>query len=229
MALEVRLRDRARLTKDVDLGLRDRVADGEDLRDRVVAALTADPYSDGFVLAAGAARRLMEDGDTAVTWRLKVAVELAGRAFGALQLDVSPRAWELDATDVVQLPNSLDFAGIGAPAIEIVDVNRHAAEKLHGMLKEFGERENTRVRDLIDLVILTEHGLLDPPALRAEVGRVWAERESDEPPSRLPRLPAGWARRYERVAGEQRLVAASFPAATARVQALWDQTFGDEE
>ncbi len=195
----------------------------------MVAALTADPYSDGFVLATGPARRLIEDGDTAVTWRVKVAVALAGRAFGALRLDVSPRAWELDATDVVQLPNALDFAGIGAPEIEIVDVNRHAAEKLHGMLKEFGERENTRVRDLVDLVILTEQGLVDPPALRAAVGCVWAEREGAEPPSRLPRLPAGWAGRYERVAGEQGLAAASFPAATARVQALWDHTFRDEE
>ena len=59
------------------------------------------------------------------------------------------------------LPNSLAFAGIDAPSIEILDVNRHGAEKYHAMLKDFGDRENTRVRDLLDLVILVEHELLD--------------------------------------------------------------------
>lgn len=42
------------------------------------------------------------------------------------------------------LPNSLEFAGIAATTVEVVDVNRHAAEKYHGMLRDFGDRENTR-------------------------------------------------------------------------------------
>ncbi len=39
MALEVRLRDDARLTKDIDLGLRGDVTDAEELRERLVEAL----------------------------------------------------------------------------------------------------------------------------------------------------------------------------------------------
>jgi hypothetical protein len=129
----------------------------------------------------------------------------------------------------VQLPNSLDFAGITAPVIEIIDVHRHAAEKLHGMLKDAGERENTRVRDLVDLVILAEHELLEPAALWSAARRVWQERNHASPPASLPPLPASWPDRYERLASEHDLNAASFSAAVAVVTALWTQMTPTEE
>lgn len=149
MALEVRLRERARLTKDIDLGLREDVDNAEELWERLVEAMEADPDNDRFVLTIEPIKRLMEDDDGRLTWRARIVAKLAGRAFETIQVDISPRAEELYATDFVQLPNSLDFAGIAAPVIEIIEVHRHAAEKLHGMLKDVGDRENTRVRDLV--------------------------------------------------------------------------------
>jgi hypothetical protein len=62
MALEVRLKDSARLTKDMDLGLRAADVDAEQLRDRIIEALVADPYGDRFELEVGTASRLIEDG-----------------------------------------------------------------------------------------------------------------------------------------------------------------------
>lgn len=147
MALEVRLRDVARLTKDIDLGLRDTVADADDLHERLIDALVPDLDGDGFVLLVKPPARLGEDGGGIVTWRSKVAAQLAGKPFDGIHLDVSPRLHELDQTERVALPNLLAFAGIPSPVVEIVDVHRHAAEKFHAMLREFGDRENTRVRD----------------------------------------------------------------------------------
>ncbi len=165
MALEVRLSDRARLTKDIDLGLRETVEDQRELYERLVEALEADPYDDWFVLAVEPLHRLMEDGAGKAAWRTTVDARLAGKTFGRVKLDSSPRAHELDATDKVALPNSLSFAGISVPTIEITDIQRHAAEKLHGMHRDFGDRDNSRVRDLVDLVILHENGLLEAARL----------------------------------------------------------------
>ena len=67
MALEVRLRDDARLTKDIDLGLRDVIGEGDELHERLVAALAADPFGDGFVIIAEPVTQLMEDGAGHVT------------------------------------------------------------------------------------------------------------------------------------------------------------------
>ncbi len=221
MALEVRLRDQARLTKDIDLGLRDGVNEQAELHERLVEALAADPFNDRFVLVAGPVTELSPDGGGHTTWRSSVAAQLAGRPFGGVQIDVSPRAHELDLTDTVALPNSLAFADIEAPAVEIIDVNRHAAEKFHAMLRQFDDRENTRVRDLLDLVLLIENELLDRPALASAVRDVWQERDATARPKELAVLPASWPDRYERLAAEHDVTALTFPAAVALVTALW--------
>lgn len=229
MAMEVRLRDEARLTKDIDLGLRATITDRDDLQERLVEALALDPFRDRFLFAAGPVAQLMEDGAGHLTWRTKVAARLAGKPFGSVQLDVSPRAHELDRTELVPLPNALAFAGIDAPAIEIIEVHRHAAEKFHEMLKDFGERENSRVRDLVDLVILSEHELLDPAAVAIAVEQVWRERDAVAPPAVLPSLPESWPDRYAQIALDHDLTTNSFADATALVAALWTEMFPSKE
>lgn len=228
MAIEVRLRDSARLTKDIDLGLREPVEHPDDLHERLSSALGADPYADAFVFAVGPVASLAADGAGHLTWRTAVRADLGGKPFGSVRLDVSPRAHELGRTDVVPLPNSLEFAGIGAPQIEIVDVDRHAAEKLHAMSRDFGTRENSRVRDLVDLVLLLDHGLLDVAAVRGAVVDVWQERDGAAPPSALPPVPARWSETYERLAREHDVRPASFPAALAEAARLWARMFDRE-
>lgn len=98
-ALEVRLQDDDRLTKDIDLGLRDDVANGEALHECLLDVLRTDPHDDRFVLHAGALVQLGEDGGGHLTWRLTASASLADRPFGKIQLDVSPRTNEPSATD----------------------------------------------------------------------------------------------------------------------------------
>ena len=119
------------------------------------------------------------------------------------------------------MPNSLAFAGIPTPTAEIIDVHRHAAEKFHAMLRPHGERENSRVRDLVDLVILIEHDLLDPHAVRTSTDRVWHERNATDPPAFIPPLPESWPPRYERLAAESDLTTRHYPDAVALVSRFW--------
>jgi hypothetical protein len=225
MAMEVRLQDAARLTKDLDLGLRETDVDPAELRDQVIEALVRDDDGDGFRFAVGVPARMTEDGGGHLTWRVAVEVDLAGRRFGAIKLDISPRSHELDATDTVRLPNALDFAGFATVDIEIVDVHRHAAEKLHGMLKDFGERENSRVRDLADLMLMLDADLLSATQLAAVVTGVWDEREATTPPAVFPDLPLSWPERYERLAAENDIDPPSCAAAADRAAELWGEMF----
>jgi len=225
MAMEVRLHDAARLTKDLDLGLREVAVAPEVLRDRLIEALARDDEGDGFVFAVGVPSRMMEDGGGHPTWRVAIDVQLAGRRFGSIKLDVSPRAHELDATDTVTLPNALDFAGFATVDVEVVDVHRHAAEKLHGMLKDFGERENSRVRDLADLMLMLDAELLSPTRLAVVVTDVWTERDAAPPPAAFPELPTSWPQGYDRLAAENEIAPRSFDAAAERAAALWRAMF----
>lgn len=229
MALEVRIADAARLTKDIDLALRTPAANESELHERLIDALSVDSDGDGFVFTVSPPKPLGEEAGEWFTWRSAVAASLAGKFFGGIHLDISPRAHELDETDRVQLPNSLDFAGITTPVVEIIDVNRHAAEKFHGMLRDYGARENSRVRDLVDLVILIEQEALDTAMLAARAVDVWRERDNSAPPDVLPTLPESWPSRYESLATDADLDTESFAAATALVDQLWADMFGSKE
>lgn len=229
MALEVRLRHVARVTKDIDLGLREEVETAADLQAHLDEAFAVELDDDGFEVVTATPRILGVDGVGHPTWRVGVTANLAGRQFGRIQLDISPRAHELGVTDRIALPNSLDFAGIPARSIQIVDVNRHAAEKLHAMLRTFGDRENSRVRDLVDVVLLVEHDLLTTEAVAFAVRQVWAERDGAEPPATPGPLPESWPVRYESLAEDYELVAQTFGAAQAVVDRLWTEMFRLEE
>lgn len=229
MALEVRLADDARLTKDLDLGLRDEVASAVSLQERMLDALEVDLDGDGFELSPGPPEVLSADVGGHVTWRVHVTAQLGGRLFGGIRVDVSPRVQELDATDRVELPNSLDFAGVPARTVEIVDVNRHAAEKFHAMTRDFGDRENSRVRDLVDLVLLIEHDMLSLERLRTAALDVWTERNGEPPPTDLPPFPLTWPDRYERIVAEHELDTKTFTRADALVRRLWSETITSEE
>jgi hypothetical protein len=111
----------------------------------------------------------------------------------------------------------------------VISVERHAAEKLHAMCRDFGDRDNTRVRDLVDVVILIERGLLEPSAVAAAATEVWAERDSSPPPPTLAHAPTSWRDRYQALAATHAMRATTFPAAVALVDELWNDMFHDEE
>jgi len=116
-----------RLTKDLDLGLRDEHVDPAQLRDRLIDGLSRDADGDGFVCAVGLPSEMTADVAGVLTWRVMVDVKLAGRPFGSIRLDISPRAHELGVTETVALPNALSFAGFVSVDVGIVDIQRRSS------------------------------------------------------------------------------------------------------
>ncbi len=224
MAVEIRLGTAARATMDVDLGLRDeeRATDLDVLADRLTHALAA-PVGDPFVYRLADLQRFVAASISDLA-RARVECRLAGRQFGRIQVDIVCRSHELSDTERIRLPGHLRFAGIEAPEIEVVSIPRHVAEKFHAMLRQFGDRENTRVRDLADLVILREHGLIEPARAAEAVRRVFTERATDLPIA-LPPFPPGWPDRYEQIAREHGIEAATLAEANALITSLWGELF----
>ncbi len=229
MALEVRLGDQARITKDVDLGLRETTTDSTAIRGRLIDALEEDVDADGFVFEVGIVKQMREDGAGHPSWRAPVRLSLAGKEFGGISVDISPRPYELTATDRKTIPTALDFVGVAPVEMEIIDIHRHAAEKLHAMLRTYGDGESSRVRDLVDLMLILEHEELDLRVLADTIRTVWQERDDVEPPTAFPGVPKGWPARYEQLASENDVDPQSFTEASERAAALWAETFPPQE
>jgi len=82
----VRWRERARTTKDLDLALRERPADGEDLLDLLVEQLSEDPDGDGFRFVIGQPSPLPDDTAGRPAWRFAARALLAGREFARIKI-----------------------------------------------------------------------------------------------------------------------------------------------
>ena len=220
-ALEVRWKERARATKDLDLALRERPADGAILHELLSAHLSEDPDGDGFRFDVGSPSVLPEDIAGRPAWRFAARSLLAGREFARIKIDVVARSEELVATERLALPGTLAFAGFPQHDVEAVAPAQHFAEKLHALTRRYPNRENSRVRDLVDLLLLIENGVPDPADAVKVARQVFTSRATHELPNHIPDPPAAWSDTYAMLAADLDVQAATTPAAMARLNEFW--------
>jgi hypothetical protein len=188
VALELRLQDRARATKDVDLEWH---IDDEALLDALIEATEHDA-GDFFTFEVERAGPPPER--LGGSHRFKVSASLAGRPFEQrFALDVAPRN-ELDKEAVqLTMPDLLAFAGIEPVTVAAIPLERHIAEKLHAYTQTYaGGRRSTRVKDLVDLALLANLATLGASALHAAIDATFDQRALHPLPARLPLPPDAW-------------------------------------
>jgi predicted nucleotidyltransferase component of viral defense system len=198
-ALELRLGLRARTTKDIDLG---RADDEEAATEHLVAATHVD-LGDFFVFEVRRTPALdAATGFHAV--RYTVRADLDARRFDQFPVDVAFS----EATPIQAEPlfgaNSLKFADVAALQLPVISLEQHVAEKLHAYTGAFGrdQRESTRVKDLVDLVLIGELAEIDAKRLHQALTITFAQRGRQPPPNAIPSPPSSWARPYAVLARE---------------------------
>jgi hypothetical protein len=198
-ALELRLGLRARTTKDVDLG---RADDEEAATEHLVAATHVD-LGDFFVFEVRRTPALdAATGFHAV--RYTVRADLDGRRFEQFPVDVAfSEATPIHAEPLLGA-NALEFADVAALQLPVISLEQHVAEKLHAYTGTFGqdERESTRVKDLVDLVLIGELAEIDAKGLHQALATTFDQRARQPLPNALPLPPSSWARPYAVLARE---------------------------
>lgn len=220
LALEIRWDARARSTRDLDLARREPAPDGDQLRATLIDLLATDPDADGFTFEVGRPERLGTDESGRPGWRFSMRASLAGREFATVRLDIVARAEEITATERLPLPGALAFAGIPTRDVEVVSPVQVFAEKLHALTRDYG-RENTRVRDLVDLALVIEDGLRPDATLLRAVEVVFAARATHTVPDDLPTPPESWSTTYETLAEELDVQARSVADALQTLRDFW--------
>lgn len=198
--LEARLPGAARATKDVDLVGRLALAgDSDTIADLLQQVLDGTAADDGFRFVIDRVRELRGQGSTAPAWRAGISAYLEGRLFERLTVDLVGQVEELvGGTELLVIEPPVLVPGHEAVQIEAVDVFQHAAEKLHALARTYvGDRPSTRVKDLVDIVLLLDAGLLqDAARLGERLRRVFAVRDDATPLPVLPEPPLSWADDY---------------------------------
>lgn len=120
-----------------------------------------------------------------------------------------------------QVPDLLAFAGIPTRMILVTDLCQQYAEKLHALTRTYLAGESTRVKDLVDLVLLVEDGVPADRRLVDSVKHVFAVRRTHPMPTALGPPPAAWQQPFEVLANEIGLDTSSHEAAHNLVAKHW--------
>ncbi|MFO8175102.1 MAG: nucleotidyl transferase AbiEii/AbiGii toxin family protein [Longimicrobiales bacterium] len=192
VALEMRLPERARATKDIDLVIDG--ADEDDLAAVLREALRED-YQD-FSFRVKGEPYVMPNNAVQV----EVAMDYRGRSWSTVQVDLSKREGEATEVELVDALELKPF-GLSTPsALPCLSLRYHIAQKIHAMTQPAAEEDasNERFRDLADVLLLRQ--LVEHlPAVRAACVEVFAFRGTHGwPPALEP--PAFWEGLYAELA-----------------------------
>jgi hypothetical protein len=128
--------------------------------------------------------------------------QLAGRQFARFHVDVSSGDVLREPYEILEGRDWFAFAGLPRARVPAVSPEEQFAEKLHAYTLPRTGRENTRVKDLVDLVLLIEQAKLDATRLGKSIRETFQRRNTHSIPPALAPPPATWSGRFSEMAEE---------------------------
>ncbi len=233
LALDLRRGHGGRATKDMDMVRHD---DAEAATEDLQAAAAVD-LGDFFSFWVERIGTPTDEAGAAV--RFRVRAELAGRLFEEVSIDVGfsdPLRWR---PETLPGPDLLSFADIPPVQIPAIPLEQQIAEKVHAYTRTYASgAPSSRVKDLIDLVIVALEMSVDARRLREALEVTFQARDQQPLPSALPPPPGDWTVPYGRAAREVGIdpdpavghaVAAALlnPVLSGEAEGRWEPALGD--
>jgi hypothetical protein len=134
--------------------------------------------------------------------RFSVDASMAGRSFVRFHLDVSTGDVLGEPYEPLSGRDWLGFAGVASVLFQAVSPEEQFAEKLHAYTLPRAGRENTRVKDLVDLVLLICRTRMDAARLPKAIHETFQRRKTHGIPVALASPPASWSQPFSEMAIE---------------------------
>ncbi|MEW6059367.1 MAG: nucleotidyl transferase AbiEii/AbiGii toxin family protein [Actinomycetota bacterium] len=125
------------------------------------------------------------------------------------------------------------FAGIEPATVPVLPLEQHVAEKVHAFTRSYSGAATTRVKDLVDIILIGSLATLDACRLGEALRRTFEIRGRQSLPDALPAPPADWTPAYrilakevglnqDLAAGHAEAAALLNPVLTNRASGSWD-------
>lgn len=228
-ALDLRFGDRARTTKDLDIGiylsLRGDPGPGAEEIAKLLREAAEYSLDDFFVLTVpGEGEEILQEPH-ARAYRFTVQAWLAGRRFESFRVDVGTGLQLVTPVEEVPESDTLGFAGIEPRRFRAISLAQQLAEKVHAMTRPREDRENTRVKDLVDITLILESSPPEPKIARAALEGIFEGRGTHKLPTKIPDPPATWVGSYGALAKEIGLAHVGIEEATEFLRSYWSRIF----
>ncbi len=222
-ALQLRLGDRSRTTKDIDLLAKEQ-------KNKVYPALQAAGFldlGDWFSFEVAPATESAIEGPSVLRFGIRALLD--NRSFESFHIDVGVGDPIIGSIDYLETPDLLSFANLKPVRIPCYPVNQQIAEKLHAYSRPRGSGPSSRVKDFIDILLLAELGAINKQELMAAIQATFDHLSTHEIPSEITPPPKEWLRSYNRMAESLGLDEISFDEAYIRLQKFLNPTPSKDE
>jgi hypothetical protein len=203
-AMELRIQ-KARTTRDVDLAIRQLPDGAKEWNDAAVRAslehAAGIDLQDGFEFTIGEPTLDLDAAPYGGS-RYPVEAQMAGRRFANFHLDVSAGDVLREPFEILEGQDWLGFAGIAKARLPAISREEQFAEKLHAYTLPRTGRPNTRVKDLVDMVLLSDSGTMDRTRLAENIQTTFRRRGTHVVPAFLPEPQASWSKPFGELAAE---------------------------
>jgi hypothetical protein len=205
----------ARTTKDIDLVLRpkefrDHESMDQEILEKLQQAASHD-LEDFFTFLVGVPTADLEAIPYGGT-RFPVEAHMDGRLFVRFPIDVVVSSLILDHVEKLKSRDWLDFAGIKEMTFDTISPEQQFAEKFHAYTLPRDENENSRVKDVVDMLLLIETKKLRTEVLNTSVIKVFEYRKTHSILDELYIPPPGWEPIFSELARECKLNIALYDA-----------------
>ncbi len=185
---------KARPTKDIDLATGDGsfILQDADAQQSALATafqeMSKVDAGDHFVFQVAVEKPLPGFGKGGI--RCQVRCLLDGEMFATFQLDAIIQDETVFPAENIEGDTFLSFAGLKPLMLKVPAKEEVFAEKIHAYTLP-REKENTRVKDLLDLALLLQDGV-DREKVRMAINGVFPIRKTHAIPAELPMPPENW-------------------------------------
>jgi hypothetical protein len=216
LALQLRLKDRARTTKDMDLSV---FTPQQGVYPSLKNAAVLD-LGDWFSFEVALAADQIPKGFGGV--RHPVRTLLDGRTFENFHIDVGVSDSLIEAADYLTISSLLEFAGLQPTRVPCFPIPLQIAEKLHAYTRPRRSGEPSRVKDFVDILLLGEIGELDGEGLLRAIRLTFQIANTHPLPTSMPSPPQNWGPVYERASVEVGFKETSLDQAFFMIQQFLD-------
>jgi hypothetical protein len=216
VAIQYRLGERARATLDMDL-----LADGprHDIHAKLTSAGLLE-LGDWFQYLVG--RPVRPATDDAGSVRFQIEAHLDGRPFETFHLDVGWGDPVIESAEEIAAPSMLAFAGFEPVAFRCYPLSQHLAEKVHALTQPHTSGASSRVKDLVDILLIADQSGLNAETIDAAIAATFEARHTHAWPSSLPQPPDTWGLPYQRLATEVGVAETVLQSAMERARRFLD-------
>ena len=204
-AMELRAQ-RSRATRDIDLAIPERNMTMLEHRDATTGVYEQITKLLDYDLGDFFSFKIEEKYDDIISpplggIRLFIKALLGNKLFARSHIDVGFGDLEITPLEELTSRNLLAFAGLECPPFPSIPREQHFAEKIYIYTTLRNGKMGSRVKDLVDMVLLIQSSM-NKIKLAKALRLTFNNYQNHHLPRKLPKPPASWGEKFTNLAGE---------------------------